>query len=238
MICPSFPTWKPLPFIVQGRPLLQGTKRRKVRYRERESESPQPRRSGSSILSVGATNLVSRRPRGTTVQVLRCGMAVSSHPYASCFVGRGRACADKYGTTVMPRPGATRCHSVVTEACPPDRDGIVPHPLARTGRWYSTPCCHSRGGYNPPWRGCLVVYDRLTLRLILILRTYLLARKSGLASRPACRSGRRARVRRSPVGVLGQRLGTNPAPNHSHSRGYGPRSSRQSCQSGLWAETT
>jgi hypothetical protein len=47
------------------------------------------------------------------------------------------------------------------------------------------------------------------------------AGKPGLASRPACRSGRRVCVRRSPVGAPGWHLGTVPASDRSYSRGYG-----------------
>jgi hypothetical protein len=58
----------------------------------------------------------------------------------------------------------------------------------------------------------------------------------GLASRLACRSGRWACARRSPIGVLGRSLGTDPASDHSHSPRHGPMSSLPSYQSGLWAE--
>jgi hypothetical protein len=62
------------------------------------------------------------------------------------------------------------------------------------------------------------------------------AGKSGLASRPTCRSGRQTRVRQSPVRVPDQSLGTDPASDRSHSWGHGPWSSQPDCQSGLWAD--
>jgi hypothetical protein len=44
------------------------------------------------------------------------------------------------------------------------------------------------------------------------------AGKPGLASRPACQSGRQARVRQSPIGLPDRRLVTDPAFVRSHGR--------------------
>jgi hypothetical protein len=58
---------------------------------------------GVVSLPVGATNVVSRGRPKTTVQVLHRGVVVLSCPYASCSIGRGQACDNKYGMVVTLR---------------------------------------------------------------------------------------------------------------------------------------
>jgi hypothetical protein len=106
----------------------------------------------------------------------------------------------------------------------------------RTGRIVA-PCCHSRGDCNPV-EGVVGHVRQVDPEAHPYPPHLLLgpAGTQGLASRPACRLGKLARVRRSPIGFPGQSLGTDLASDRSHSRGYGPWSSRPSCLSGLWAQ--
>jgi hypothetical protein len=158
-----------------------------------------------------------------------CVVEWPSHLVPVCrasSVGGGRAPISTVQLS-RPIPGTTPCHSIMTKACLPDHDGVVPHPFARTDWWNSAPYCHSRGT-APPVTGVVGPVRQVDSGV----RPYphhLLPRTvsvQGLADPRPCQSGVVTRVWWSPVGALVQNHDVDPGPGRPSVRDAGGGSYR------------